>query len=486
MGSLIFLDSAVVSHTGTVYETNEDNFYINGRYKHDYENSNVEVSLEENGNGFVYGVCDGIREENRDETRSFEMIKALKMYHEQFKTLGGDIDSKIKMLEKSVEETNNILFSKDIKNPNRKKIGFAFAGMILSHDRVSAINIGSCSVYLNRDGQLKQLTDEHKRVNKLVKLGILSSDQAKKVTGKKLKMSIGNEKVDTQVSESIKIDKNDVFLLCSDGLTKSIDEEKIKQILEDGSNSSIIANKLIQEARKNFVNDNITVMVIKINDLKKVTKKTSDFSTIEDNWGKVHKKPHRADKEDVAVTKLIKVAMFIAFICLSVALMYFTTKKDTQQIKQISGADSIGISEKKVKDNREDILEYKVKQGDTIESISQDFYADPEKYELIMKTNKIVKKENIKIGQILYLYPEGIIPKDIMDEINKARLAKSKKPTSTPNVDAYTVQSGDTLGSISLKFFGTILKADKIKTANKIKDESELAIGMKLKIPKGE
>jgi len=35
-----------------------------------------------------YGVCDGIKEENEDDSRSFEMIKALKTYHEQFKTLG--------------------------------------------------------------------------------------------------------------------------------------------------------------------------------------------------------------------------------------------------------------------------------------------------------------------------------------------------------------------------------------------------------------
>jgi protein phosphatase len=480
MSCEIYLDSAVVSDAGTVYETNTDNFFVNGRTRHDYEKSNVEVALKENGKSFIYGVCDSIREQNGEEINSYEMIKSLKSFHEEFKLQKGDIDSKIKLLEKNVEETNNVLFSKDIKNPKKNKIGFGFSGVILVNEKIAAINIGDCGVYLLRDNKIKELTDEYKRVNKLIKMGILSKEQAKKVKGKRLNMSVGNDKIETRISESIKVKKGDTFLLCSDGLTKNVNLEKIENILNNKKESSYLANNLVQEARKNLADDNITVLVVKIEEIKN---EVSEIYKL-DKWGKVDNKNYKPDKEDMAITKMIKVALFMAFICIVVSLMYLATNNKDEEIAPVP--DSVGLNYEST-----DILEYIVKEEDTLETISQDFYADSQKYDLIMKMNEIENKKDLEVGEKIYLYPEALIPEEIMDEINEERKAISEETEKTEensNKDyiIYKIKPGDTLGSISYEFFNTILKADMIKEYNNIQEESELKIDMEIKIPKGE
>lgn len=73
--------------------------------------------------------------------------------------------------------------------------------------------------------------------------------------------------MEAAVSQMIPLQKEDIFLICSDGLTELVMDERIQEILASGKNSSEISSTLVMEALNNGGTDNITVMVIKIEEL---------------------------------------------------------------------------------------------------------------------------------------------------------------------------------------------------------------------------
>lgn len=477
MSRLMYLDSTVVSHNGMLQDTNEDNFYVNGRYKHDYEKNNTQISVEENGESFVYGICAGKSCQIGEEPCSVEIIKTLKYYHEKVMANGGDIDSKLGLLEESVEEAGNVLFSKSINKPEHGQPEVDFAGAIMTGGKIAAVNVGKCGVYLHRDGVFKQLTNEFERANKLVKMGILSNEQAKKISGKKLKLSVGNDKIHTSVSEPIKVKEQDVFVLCNEGLLRDVDEEKIKHILGEKKKSEQLANLLIKEVRKNFdnnsISDNMVVIVIKVDKMSNTKQNVSENKIKSMNsWG-VAEKPKKKTRPVGDIVKAVVITATICVLCAIVYINYFSPKPSVTLPPDVLVADP-------------GPKEYIVKEEDTIESISKDFYGDEKKYTLIMKMNDLKNAKDIKVGQVLKLYPEATISDKLKtDEENKDDEAKEKTIEFKNGIAKYTVKDGDTLGSISQKFYGTILKYKLIMEHNNIKSESALKVGKEIEIVEG-
>ncbi|WP_279378946.1 PP2C family protein-serine/threonine phosphatase [Acetivibrio straminisolvens] len=73
--------------------------------------------------------------------------------------------------------------------------------------------------------------------------------------------------VEADVSESFSLEKGDVFLLCTDGLTNMVEDEFIKSTINTENDPSKIARTLINEALINGGSDNITCIVVKIEDI---------------------------------------------------------------------------------------------------------------------------------------------------------------------------------------------------------------------------
>ena len=118
---------------------------------------------------------------------------------------------------------------------------------------------------------------------------------------------------------------------------------------------------------------------------------------------------------------------------------------------------------------------YKVQPGDSLEKISRKFYGTITEWKRIADANGITNPRSLKIGQEL-LIPQGESGNDKEAVAEADNSAGSSKNT-------YTVQPGDTLGAISLKFFKTTRYWKKIAEANGIANEKSLKVGQKIVIP---
>ena len=234
-------------------------------------------------------------------------------------------------------------------------------------------------------------------------------------------MNIGKDKIDTHISESLKLKEDDIFILCDDDFIDNVGEEKISSIVKDNITSREAANLLIRESRKDFenINKNNTILVVKID---RITNSSIPISRIEDSskfdsWGEVKNANEKVKSSNWKILKAIVITT-VLMVGISTMVVFFKDyvvhnfrqSENKKLIEVNQNIDAVDKNDENTKNNTKDIskdvLEYVVQKGDTIKSISKGYYGDENKYELIYKTNNINKESEIKVGMVWYLYPK--------------------------------------------------------------------------------
>lgn len=123
-------------------------------------------------------------------------------------------------------------------------------------------HVGDSRIYRFRSNNLLQLTEDHSLINKLLAKGKL----LKKPSSYKniITKAIGIGPIISPSISYTDVKKDDIFFMCSDGLSDYTPYEKIKEILKNSKNLKNTVNNLIESAKQNSSFDNITVVMIKI------------------------------------------------------------------------------------------------------------------------------------------------------------------------------------------------------------------------------
>jgi nucleoid-associated protein YgaU len=124
--------------------------------------------------------------------------------------------------------------------------------------------------------------------------------------------------------------------------------------------------------------------------------------------------------------------------------------------------------------------------GDTFEALAQKYYGSATKWQLISKANPTVEPERLKIGQKIRIPAATATATATLDVPSGAAGsvgARSSESVTTTGGSFHVVAKGDTLSSISRKYFGSDKYWRQILSANKGTTEKNLKIGQKLVIP---
>ena len=235
------------SDKGKIREINEDYFYIS--------TSLDEVQL--------YILADGMGGYNGGEIASKLAVQAAKNYIENnFKEIAKDKDSIIQLLGSSIEYANMVVYEKAKENSELQGMGTTLEICLIYNNKVYIGHVGDSRIYRIRKQFIRKLTQDHSYVQKLVKEGTITNEQAAHHPQKNMLMkALGcNAFVEPDVMVKGFL-KDDILIICSDGLTNLVDQETIYEM----------ASKNIEQATKDLVNlandrggyDNITVIVIK-------------------------------------------------------------------------------------------------------------------------------------------------------------------------------------------------------------------------------
>jgi PPM family protein phosphatase len=160
---------------------------------------------------------------------------------------------------------NRRIFDLARQDSSRSGMGTTLTGAMVSGDEVSIVHVGDSRAYLYRDGELRQLTRDHSLVEELRRQGQLTSEEAEEHPQRSIiTRALGPEpQVELDV-HTHQARPGDVYLLCSDGLTSMVREDRVRDILSSSPDLREAADRLVREANDMGGRDNITVVAFRL------------------------------------------------------------------------------------------------------------------------------------------------------------------------------------------------------------------------------
>ena len=169
------------------------------------------------------------------------------------------------------EQANTRIHSLAERDSSRSGMGTTLTAAMVEGDEVSFAHVGDSRGYVFRDGTLKLLTSDHSLVEELRRQGRLTDEQAEDHPQRSIiTRALGPEAEVDVDTLTFSARPGDVFLLCSDGLTTMIRDDRIAEILAESPDLDSAAERLVNEANEAGGRDNITVVAFRLADAAEV------------------------------------------------------------------------------------------------------------------------------------------------------------------------------------------------------------------------
>ena len=150
--------------------------------------------------------------------------------------------------------------------PELTGMGTTVSAMVRVGDVIATAHIGDSRIYLLRDGELSQITNDHTFVQRLVETGRITPEEAAVHPRRSVLMRVLGDidqspEIDTSILGTVPGDR---WMLCSDGLTSYVPIERILIAMSGSPTSADAAQSLVEEALEHGAPDNVTAIVVDI------------------------------------------------------------------------------------------------------------------------------------------------------------------------------------------------------------------------------
>ncbi|MEQ3346151.1 Stp1/IreP family PP2C-type Ser/Thr phosphatase [Peptoniphilus senegalensis] len=171
------------------------------------------------------------------------------------------IEDAIEILSSSIRDANREIFKSSEENEDYRGMGTTVSAGVILGDVLVYSNVGDSRIYkINRD--MEQITIDDSFVNYLIEIGEITEEEAKVHPKKNVLTKAMGTTADLDVSvNTLKMEKGDIFLFCSDGLTNMVSDEEIFKVIKENSPEDA-RDKLIALALENGGMDNITFILV--------------------------------------------------------------------------------------------------------------------------------------------------------------------------------------------------------------------------------
>jgi protein phosphatase len=229
------IDAGVATDVGRVREGNEDAFAIEPP---------------------LYAVADGMGGHRGGEVAS---QLALQTVVERFRARQGSLADQ-------VQAANRAVYERSATDRKVTGMGTTLTAAIVAGDRAHLVHVGDSRAYLLRAGALRQLTEDHTLVNRMLKAGEITEREAAVHPHRNVILRALGQDPDVAIDEQdVGLIEGDRLLLCSDGLTVMVPEDQLQAILEaTAAAPQEAAERLVRAANGAGGIDNITVVVLDV------------------------------------------------------------------------------------------------------------------------------------------------------------------------------------------------------------------------------
>ena len=167
-------------------------------------------------------------------------------------------------LDLALKEANRGLQEEGAANPAMYGMGTTFVAASVSGSRLLAANVGDSRLYvLHAPSRIRQVTVDHSYVEELIQAGKVDREPARTLPNRNIiTRAVGAEQelvVDFYREDLL---DGDILLLCSDGLTNMLTDDRIAQIVFENRSLETAADRLLYEANMAGGQDNISVVLV--------------------------------------------------------------------------------------------------------------------------------------------------------------------------------------------------------------------------------
>lgn len=214
----------------------------------------------------VYIVADGVGGNNSGEVASRTAVSEIA----EFVNSAGLEDCRTAeeifgFFYEALEIANNSIYSIGMGNEANRGMATTAVLAYVRGDTAYVSNIGDSRAYLFRNGRLNRITTDHTYVNELISKGVITPEEAENHKQKNvITKALGTEMLAEPDFYKVSLSKNDVLMLCSDGLHGEVPHEAMEEVLSRGLSMNDTCAVLVDEAMRYGGRDNITVVCIRI------------------------------------------------------------------------------------------------------------------------------------------------------------------------------------------------------------------------------
>ena len=212
-------------------------------------------------------LADGMGGHKAGEIAASEAVLHLcKLVKEEHTTTKGHTPQEwVELLDEGVREANQHIYNLASTNPEMEGMGTTLCLALIANHSLIAVHVGDSRIYRLRKGRLTQLTKDHSLRDELIAKGELDESLASSFPYKNIiTRAIGTQKTVVPEIQILAIELGDLYFLCTDGLTDSLLDAQIVDIIESSETLQESTESLILESKKQGGNDNITIVMVRI------------------------------------------------------------------------------------------------------------------------------------------------------------------------------------------------------------------------------
>ncbi|WP_168625995.1 MULTISPECIES: Stp1/IreP family PP2C-type Ser/Thr phosphatase [unclassified Cryobacterium] len=233
--------SVAVSHVGKLRSNNQDSGYA-GRH--------------------LFVVADGMGGHAGGDVASAIAIKRIAEADREY----ASAEDAAFALQTALLAANTMLAETVFDHAELTGMGTTVSALARVGDRIAIAHIGDSRIYRFRDGELDQITADHTFVQRLVESGRITQEEAAVHPRRNVLMRVlgdidSSPEIDTTVLDTRPGDR---WLICSDGLSSYVTDDKLETILANFGTTRDAANRLIKESLDHGAPDNVTVVLIDV------------------------------------------------------------------------------------------------------------------------------------------------------------------------------------------------------------------------------
>ena len=206
----------------------------------------------------LYIVCDGMGGHKAGEYASRYTAQRIVAHASRSRS-----ENPVRILRDAIQKANDILVIESREDAEKQGMGTTVVAATMIDHRMYVANVGDSRLYVIGE-KIEQITKDHSYVEEMVRMGKVDRADARNHQKKNvITRAVGAaEKVRADIFE-VDLEENQFVLLCSDGLSNMVTDERIMEIVLSSAHVEEAARKLVDEANKNGGQDNITALVVK-------------------------------------------------------------------------------------------------------------------------------------------------------------------------------------------------------------------------------